>query len=112
MKNVHISLKITLWLTEQDNITGITTRKRKTLIKLSCIISWEEKNIMLAQMYVAHWLCEIKHYRLIYKSVMRQFDTHGIRAGIARDVQEQYTAENKKESQTSKMQGNKPVSLM
>lgn len=43
---------------------------------------------------------------------MRQFDTHGIRAGIVRDVQEQYTAENQKESQTSKMQGNKSVSLM
>lgn len=34
-----------LGLTEQDSITGITTRKRKTLMKVSWMISWREKQM-------------------------------------------------------------------
>lgn len=44
--------------------------------------------------------------------VMRQFHTHRFRAGIPPDMQEQNTAEKKEESERSKTQGNRPISLL
>lgn len=82
--NIHIPPNWILWLTEQDNITGITTRKRKTLINMSWMISWEDKQqdtiIMGSQK------SEKQSNNCIHMS--SDSDTHSIRAGVAGDVQE------------------------